>query len=174
MDVRFLPEGYEPLQGDLVNVTFQTRLGSAAYRDAIDNASVVERVKSVAHPSRDEVGSIRSGLYGTLPLAKVGPDQWVQLTEDEDDIEVVSDKHMAPDFSERELLGVVPGSPAAKAVEPKVRYFREGDHVHTYWRVLPEGSVEFHFGDCEWSPSRRFGSLAELISAPEMSEVPEP
>lgn len=114
MTAKFLPEGYEPLQGDLVNVTFQTRLGSSAYRDVIDNASVVERVQPADDPSKDPIGTVRRSTDGrvaslsdaptTTPWRVVfgnEPGNWARLPHED----VVNWEKLAP----------VEGTPAALA-----------------------------------------------------------
>lgn len=141
-----------PKPGDRVRVTYETEVESAATVPYFPGQSFATRsdvsaysaevIEAAVHPSRDEVGSIRSGLCGTLPLIKVGPDQWVQLTKGEEGIEVVIDDDMAPSFAGRELLGVVPDSPAAKAVEPKVRYFAPVDEGYLPRRLNADGSID--------------------------------
>lgn len=55
-----MSDTYEPIDGDLVNMTFQTRVGSEAYRLALCNQVSIERVQPVDDPSRDLNGTLRT------------------------------------------------------------------------------------------------------------------
>jgi hypothetical protein len=132
----------------------------------------VELVEPADDPSKDEHGSVRRGDHKGVMYVVALSDQgvWKALIVGDQGFRIGFDHHEVAGW---EKLEPVDGTPAAVSL-PKIRYFQERDYIHTCWRVLSDGAVEYCFGDKGWTPSRRFGSLDQLLEDDEMVEVPEP
>jgi len=147
------PSDWEPLNGDLVNVTYQTRFGSTAYWDTKDNASVIELVKPVDDPSEDPRGTIREfglGRYVNIGYEPYGPDEigrpWARL-----DANGWASHESLAGISK--VVGAVPGTPAAdaqKVREPWTGNGSEEPPAHVKEVRDKEGDVLLRDGPGEW------------------------
>lgn len=126
----------------------------------------VELVFRFDDPSKDPVGTVRQAPSNTWVVVKSASNAWVPV--DANDTKPLLDL----DVRGCEVIGAVPGTPAAEAQEPKLRYFAHlgGDAT---WRWNSETlGVHVNFGD-GWEPSA-YKTLAELNSAESVKEVPAP
>lgn len=111
-----MSDTYEPRDGDLVNMTFQARVGSEAYRLALCNQVSVELIERADDPSKDPAGTVRrlpSGVVVAKKLWSSGSTGWLPFESD--------GVYNLDCRGAGEIIGAVPGTPAAEAELERAR-----------------------------------------------------
>lgn len=164
-------KGYET--GDTIRVTYEGKADSLGMVWGGNNTgwvgvtedATVEVIEPVDDPSKDPVGTVRRSPEGEIAIRRsnVWSVPWMLLGVVSGSRGIANHDHL----NGWEKLAPVEGTPAAKAAEPKVRYFRADNHAWLNRRVLEDGTIQRSSNGGDWWPSTAW-SLSELESRPDI------